>query len=63
MTANRISALLVTVESATWGTFRGTLPADHWDEIGQLADGGPAGPFDHPAFYRQVAADLHRAGL
>lgn len=54
---------LVTVESAAWGAFRGTLPADHWDEIGQLADGGPAGPFDHVAFYRQVAADLHRAGL
>jgi triacylglycerol lipase len=54
---------LVPVSSAEWGRFLGTLPADHWDEIGQLADSGPGGSFDHLAFYADVAGRLHAAGL
>ena len=46
---------LVTVNSATYGTFWGSLNADHWDEIGQLVTGG----FDHIGFYRTVADMLH----
>ncbi|MBN1770635.1 MAG: triacylglycerol lipase [Deltaproteobacteria bacterium] len=54
---------LVPVASAEWGVFFGSIPADHWDEIGQLADSGPGGPFDHLAFYAGLAARLHAAGL
>lgn len=54
---------LVPVSSAEWGVFLGTIPGDHWDEIGQLADAGPGGPFDHLAFYADLAARLHEAGL
>jgi triacylglycerol lipase len=54
---------LVPVASARWGTFQGEISADHWDEIGQLADSGPGGPFDHLAFYADIAARLHAAGL
>ncbi|MBI5486548.1 MAG: triacylglycerol lipase [Deltaproteobacteria bacterium] len=54
---------LVPVASAHWGTFQGTIPGDHWDEIGQLADSGPGGPFDHLAFYADIAARLCAAGL
>jgi hypothetical protein len=36
-----------------WGTFMGCIPADHFDEVGQIADLGPAlvSGFDHRAFY------------
>jgi triacylglycerol lipase len=54
---------LVPVASAEWGRFFGTIPGDHWDEIGQLADAGPGGPFDHLAFYVDLAGRLHAAGL
>ena len=48
---------LIPVSSAPWGTFRGTVTADHFDEIGQLA--GATGPsFDHRQFYLQLARDL-----
>ena len=50
---------LVPVESAKWGDYQGTVPADHMDEVGQIADlFNPA--FDHKAFYlgeiRRLAA-------
>ena len=50
---------LVPVESAKWGDYQGTVPADHMDEVGQIADlFNPA--FDHKAFYlgeiRRMAA-------
>ncbi len=47
---------------ARWGEFRGELTADHWDEIGQIADLLNL-PFDHRAFYRQLAAGLAAEGL
>jgi len=53
---------MVPVSSAPWGDYRGTVPADHFDEIGQLL--GVTGPnFDHEAFYLQLARDLAAAGL
>lgn len=52
---------LVPVESARWGTYLGTIWADHYDEIGQL----PADPYphlDHLAFYTREARRLKAAG-
>lgn len=48
---------LVSVESARWGTFLGTVPADHWDEIGQLP-GAPHLAFRHLRFYSGMAKFL-----
>jgi triacylglycerol lipase len=47
---------LVTVDSAKWGTFLGCVPADHADEIGQVADLIPdlLSGFSHRALYRQL---------
>ena len=47
---------LVTVESAKWGHFRGCVPADHMDEVGQLA--GIVDGFDYLKFYRDLAQYL-----
>lgn len=53
---------VVSVESARWGTFLGELPADHMDEVGQIADlAHPA--FDAQRFYLDEAARLQAAGL
>lgn len=53
---------VVSVESARWGTFLGELPADHMDEVGQVADLiNPA--FDAQDFYVSEAARLFEAGL
>jgi triacylglycerol lipase len=51
---------LVTVASSRWGLFLGCIPADHADEIGQVADDGPAlvSGFDHRAFYARLLALL-----
>jgi len=48
---------LVPTDSMKWGEFLGCIPADHLDEIGQLADlvPGTISGFDHLDFYR----DLH----
>ncbi|HPH29587.1 MAG TPA: triacylglycerol lipase [Pseudomonadota bacterium] len=56
---------LVSVESAKWGTFLGCVPADHFDEIGQLAHLIPdiVSGYDHKAMYRKVVDKLHRDGL
>jgi triacylglycerol lipase len=46
---------LVTVASARWGTFLGCIPADHFDEIGQvLDDGNLVSGFDHRRFYLRL---------
>jgi triacylglycerol lipase len=55
---------MVTVESAKWGTFRGCIPADHMDEVGQrLGSDHPAlwSRFDHIRFYRTIAYGLDTA--
>jgi triacylglycerol lipase len=51
---------LVTVASARWGLFLGCIPADHADEIGQVADDGPGlvSGFDHRAFYARLLQQL-----
>ena len=56
---------LVPLESQKHGTFLGCIPADHADEIGQLADliADPLSGFDHKAFYRDLAAFLHQQGF
>lgn len=55
---------MATVTSATWGTFRGCIPADHLDEVGQVRDQGmnERTGFDHLRFYRTVAFDLAARG-
>ncbi len=53
---------MIPVESAKWGDYRGEIPADHFDEIGQLA--GITGPnFDHLDFYLGLARDLAADGF
>ena len=52
---------MVPVESAQWGEFLGELPADHMDEVGQIADVVNLS-FDHLEFYRGEAARLAAAG-
>jgi triacylglycerol lipase len=56
---------MVSVASAKWGTFRGCLPADHYDVIGQIGHTtrDPLTGFDAPRFYRWLAADLAAKGL
>ncbi len=53
---------MVPVSSAPWGDYRGEVPADHFDEVGQLF--GVTGPhFEHEDFYlgraRELAAEGH----
>ena len=53
---------LVPVDSAQWGDYQGVVPADHMDEVGQIADVfNPA--FDHKDFFlgeiRRLAALGH----
>lgn len=55
---------LVTVESAKWGTFLTCIPADHFDEIGQIADvvPDPSSGWDHVAFYQQLVTFIRSEG-
>lgn len=48
---------LVSLESARHGTFLGTMPADHLDEVGQIL-GSTALGFDHRRFYRDLGRFL-----
>jgi triacylglycerol esterase/lipase EstA (alpha/beta hydrolase family) len=53
---------VVPVESALWGEYRGEIPADHFDEVGQLL--GITGPnFDHKRFYLERARELGDEGF
>jgi triacylglycerol lipase len=55
---------LATVASAKHGVFRGCIPADHMDEVGQVQDTyDPATGWDHLRFYRNVAFELAARGL
>lgn len=55
---------LVTVRSARWGEFQGCIPADHFDEIGQVARIGPTlAGFNHIEFYRRIVRDARAAGF
>ncbi len=55
---------LVTVKSSKWGTFRGCIPADHSEEVGQSTAGwpNPTTGFDAVTFYRTMAFDLAARG-
>ncbi len=53
---------MVPVESGQWGEYMGTIPADHFDEVGQLF--GVTGPnFDHLEFYHGVVSEIRGRGL
>lgn len=64
-TANRPHDGMATVESARWGTFHGCVPADHYDEVGQVDAPGyrKSTGFDAIAFHRTIAYDLAAAGF
>ena len=50
---------VVPVSSAKWGTFLGFLPADHFDEVGQIADNNNKS-FQHKTFYLNEAKRLRK---
>jgi triacylglycerol lipase len=56
---------IVEVRSAPFGTWLGCIPADHWDQIGQLLGDSPGSgnTFDHLQFYQQLAAFLVQQGF
>jgi triacylglycerol lipase len=56
---------MATVASAMWGNFRGCIPADHLDEVGQVNDTGmnTRTGFDHLRFYRTIAFELATKGF
>ncbi|MCA9516883.1 MAG: hypothetical protein KC635_18200, partial [Myxococcales bacterium] len=56
---------MVAVRSARWGRFRGCVPADHYDVVGQIGDRGadPNTGFDAARFIANVVADLAQRGF
>lgn len=56
---------LVRVKDSRWGTFLGCIPADHFDEIGQLFGDSPGlgNSFGHKGFYADLVAFLRTQGL
>lgn len=55
---------LISVENQKWGEFLGCVPADHFDEVGQIA-GDPPGPendWDHEEFFVSLVEFLHDRG-
>ncbi|MFN2166112.1 MAG: esterase/lipase family protein, partial [Anaerolineae bacterium] len=56
---------LVTVASAHWQTWLGCVPADHFDEIGQLLGDspGPGNSFDYLQLYLDLADFLVQQGF
>lgn len=55
----------VTVDSARWGVFRGCIPADHMEQLGQksLPDVNVSTGVDVARFYSAIAADLAERGF
>ena len=55
---------VATVTSAHWGSFRGCIPADHMEQLGQfqLPDVNVRTGIDIASFYAAVASDLARQG-
>lgn len=56
---------IVTVPSARWGLFMGCFPADHFDEVGQVAKEKPNAEsgYDQRVFYREVVRRLRERGF
>jgi triacylglycerol lipase len=54
---------IVPTASGRYGTFLGCVPADHFDEVGQLIDltSGLVSGFDHIEFLRSLVAHAHAA--
>jgi triacylglycerol lipase len=50
------------VESAKWGEFKGTIPADHFDEVGHLV-GITNSAFSHLEFFMGISKDLFSMGF
>ncbi len=61
---NVVNDGLVRVRDARWGRFLGCVPADHFDEVGQLFGDRPGrgNDFDHRLFYAELIAFLRAAG-
>jgi triacylglycerol lipase len=55
---------LIRVADAKWGTFRGCMPADHFDEIGQLLGASPGAGNDwaYLDFYSQLVKLIRSQG-
>jgi triacylglycerol lipase len=53
---------IVPTASMRRGIFLGCIPADHFDQVGQLLDNGPqfVSGFDHLAFYRDLVTMIRR---
>ena len=53
---------IVPSDSQVWGTFLGCVPADHFDEVGQIADVVPhvLSGFDHLALFRALVDNARR---
>lgn len=53
---------LVPTDSMSWGTLLACIPADHFDQMGQVADLTPSlvSGFDHLDFYRNLLAHIRR---
>jgi triacylglycerol lipase len=51
---------IVPSQSMVWGTFMGCIPADHFDEVGQIADllPGVISGFSHRDFYDTLLAQI-----
>jgi triacylglycerol lipase len=56
---------LAAVDSARWGNFRGCIPADHMEQLGQrnLPDVNVQNGFDVARFYANIAGELAEKGL
>lgn len=56
---------LASIASARWGSFRGCVPADHIEQLGQrsIPDVNVRTGFDVARFYANVAGDLRARGL
>ncbi len=56
---------LCPARSAHWGVFRGCIPADHMEQLGQrnIADANTRTGFDIASFYNNVASDLAARGF
>ena len=56
---------LSSVESARWAHFRGCIPADHMEQLGErnIPDVNVENGFDVARFYTNIAGDLSKRGF
>ena len=56
---------LVVTENAEWGDFLGCIPADHFDEVGQIFGDSPGlgNSWDHLELYRELVKLLRERDL